>query len=98
MKRHQIEFLLHLALVGIVIAGMIYSITYVLSGVHQELANETLFSEMLRLELAHQSRRIPANCSEDVFLQGVGDYEAGQYEAYECGPAMDDFLPARIVP
>ena len=63
----------------------------------QELANEELFSEYVRLELAWEQRRIPERCTEDVFIQGIGDFEAGQYQAYECGPAMDDFLPPRII-
>lgn len=63
----------------------------------QELTNEELFSEYLRRELAEEQRRIPERCTEDVFLQGMGDFENGQYQAYECGPAMDDFLPPRTL-
>lgn len=68
----------------------------------QELANEELFSEYLRRELAEEQRRIPI-CQEDVFIQGIGDFVStpdipgGAWEAYECGPAMDDFLPSRIL-
>ena len=32
-------------------------------------------------------------CEEDAVLVGVGDFEAGRWTAYECGPARDDFLP-----
>ena len=30
-------------------------------------------------------------CPEDAVLVGSGDFNAGRYSAYECGPALDDF-------
>ncbi len=62
-----------------------------------ELANETLFSKYVRRELAEEQRRIPERCAEDVFLRGIGNFEAGQYQAYECGLAMDDFINPQII-
>jgi len=32
-------------------------------------------------------------CEEDVVLVGVGNFEDGRYDAYICGPAMDDYDP-----
>lgn len=30
-------------------------------------------------------------CQEDAVLVGAGDFHAGRYERYECGPSMDDY-------
>lgn len=30
-------------------------------------------------------------CPEDSTLVGYGDYSGGHFEAYQCGPAVDDF-------
>ena len=30
-------------------------------------------------------------CVEDAVLVGLGDFEAGTWSSYECGPAADDF-------
>jgi hypothetical protein len=40
---------------------------------------------------AHVARAeaIPT-CAEDVVIIGIGDYEAGRWSAYVCGPAADD--------
>ena len=35
--------------------------------------------------------RIPA-CEEDAVIVGIGDFEAGRWSGYECGPARDDFI------
>jgi hypothetical protein len=32
---------------------------------------------------------LPA-CPEDAVLVGVGDFDAGRWTAYACGPALDD--------
>ena len=37
------------------------------------------------------SRPVPA-CPEDAVLLGVGDFEAGRWTGYVCGPAVDDYL------
>jgi len=44
-------------------------------------------------ELQAFDTRRPAlpRCAEDVVLVGVGEFEGGQWTAYECGPAVDDF-------
>ena len=34
-------------------------------------------------------------CPEDTVIVGTGDYHAGRWTAYECGPAVDDYDPAR---
>ena len=44
----------------------------------------------LRMTLAWEERRIPL-CPEDSVLVGIGDFEGGQWEAYACGPAWDDY-------
>ncbi len=44
----------------------------------------------LQMTLAWEQRRIPL-CPEDSVLVGAGDYEAGQWDAYDCGPALDDY-------
>lgn len=35
---------------------------------------------------------VPA-CAEDSVLLGTGDFEAGYWTGYECGPARDDYMP-----
>lgn len=66
----------------------------------QELANETLFSEYVRQELAWEQRRIPI-CQEDATLIGVGDFTStpgipgGTWDAYSCYFSADDFLSPR---
>jgi len=63
----------------------------------QELANETLFSEYVRQELAWEQRRIPI-CQEDAALIGVGDFTStqdipgGTWNAYHCYLSVDDFI------
>lgn len=38
-------------------------------------------------------------CQEDEVLVGVGDFAYGHWTAYECGPAVDDFmLPNTSIP
>ena len=32
-------------------------------------------------------------CQEDAMLIGTGQFEGGAWTAYECGPAVDDYLP-----
>lgn len=32
-------------------------------------------------------------CQEDQVLIGVGQFENGYWDSYECGPAADDFAP-----
>ena len=62
----------------------------------QELANEELFSEYVRLELAWEQRRIPV-CQEDATLIGVGDFTStsgisgGTWDAYQCYLSVDDY-------
>ncbi len=70
---------------------MVYFLALQLVMVRQELRSEELFSEYVRLELAYAQRRIPAVCAEDVVLVGIGDFNAGQWQAYKCGPAVDDY-------
>lgn len=36
--------------------------------------------------------RLIPRCHEDQVIYGIGDFEAGRYEEYVCGPAMDDFV------
>ena len=31
-------------------------------------------------------------CAEDVVLVGVGAFDNGRYDSYECGPAFDDYV------
>jgi hypothetical protein len=38
---------------------------------------------------ASTGRAIP-RCEEDAVLIGTGDFHAGQWTAYQCGPAVDD--------
>jgi hypothetical protein len=33
-----------------------------------------------------------AACQEDQVLVGTGDFEGGYWEAYVCGPAVDDYV------
>lgn len=33
-------------------------------------------------------------CTEDVVLLGTGDFEAGRWSSYVCGPAVDDLVPS----
>ena len=30
-------------------------------------------------------------CAEDVVIVGQGQFEAGLWASYECGPALDDY-------
>ena len=46
----------------------------------------------LILQANLRSRPTIPTCQEDVVLVGVGDFEHGQWTAYECGPAVDDFM------
>lgn len=32
-------------------------------------------------------------CQKDSVLVGVGNFEYGYWDSYECGPAADDFAP-----
>ena len=32
-------------------------------------------------------------CPEDSVLVGVGQFERGYWDSYECGPAVDDYAP-----
>ena len=63
--------------------------------IRTELANEELFSEYLRRELAEEQRRIPI-CQEDSTLIGVGDFTStlgisgGTWDAYICFLSVDD--------
>jgi hypothetical protein len=43
--------------------------------------------------IASLSPVIP-RCREDEVLVGAGDFDAGRYSAYVCGPAVDDFDPS----
>lgn len=44
----------------------------------------TYFEEVL-------NQRVP-NCAEDVLIEGYGNFDAGQWEFYRCGPALDDYI------
>ena len=33
-------------------------------------------------------------CPEDSVLVGVGSFERGHWDAFECGPARDDYVGA----
>jgi hypothetical protein len=35
-------------------------------------------------------RQVP-RCQEDQVLVGYGQFEAGRWTGYKCGPALDDF-------
>ena len=37
-----------------------------------------------------EARRIP-ECQEDATLIGHGDFQAGQWDYYLCGPSVDDY-------
>ena len=37
-----------------------------------------------------QHRRVP-RCSEDSVLVGTGEFNAGLWDSYSCGPAVDDY-------
>jgi len=57
----------------------------------QNLGSEISILE-LRLGFAEEAinQRVP-NCPEDSVLVGIGQFEDGQWDSYECGPALDDF-------
>lgn len=40
-----------------------------------------------------QGLAVLPECQEDSVLIGVGDFERGRWSDYECGPAVDDYLP-----
>jgi hypothetical protein len=42
----------------------------------------------------HPSRVVP-QCAEDQVLVGTGDFEDGRWQAYWCGPAVDDYRGGR---
>ena len=39
------------------------------------------------------TRPVP-QCEEDQVLIGTGDFDAGRWDAYVCGPAVDDYDPS----
>ena len=40
---------------------------------------------------SNNQREIPA-CEEDAVTIGTGDFVAGRWSAYRCGPSADDYL------
>jgi hypothetical protein len=38
----------------------------------------------------NNSREMPA-CEEDASIIGTGDFVAGRWSAYVCGPSVDDY-------
>lgn len=49
------------------------------------------FFAMMFMALHYDYRHRIPECPEDSLLVGIGDFEAGRWEAYECGPARDDY-------
>jgi hypothetical protein len=47
---------------------------------------------VLALVLGHAAglRQMP-HCQEDASIIGIGSFSGGQWEAYVCGPAVDDY-------
>lgn len=40
--------------------------------------------------IADNVRPVP-RCAEDEVLVGVGEYEGGRWQTYQCGPSWDDY-------
>lgn len=45
------------------------------------------------VKLTGQVSRVIPNCPEDEVLLGTGDFDAGQWTSYKCGPARDSYVP-----
>ena len=52
---------------------------------------------MVVIPTLHTMRVVPT-CAEDVVIIGTGNFIRGRWTTYTCGPAVDDMLPARVLP
>jgi len=50
-----------------------------------------LAAAALGVLLENANARIP-RCEEDQVIVGTGDFAAGQWTSYVCGPAVDDYI------
>jgi len=50
-----------------------------------------LAAASLGFQLEAANARIP-RCEEDQVIVGTGDFAAGQWTSYVCGPAVDDYI------
>ncbi len=75
----------------IVMLALLLWAVFIIGNLRMELENEVLFSEHIRMSLAYEQRRIPI-CQEDAILVPASgaQFEAGQFDAYACGPSWDD--------
>ena len=52
-----------------------------------------IYAATARIASLWQYVRTIPRCQEDAMLIGTGQFEGGAWTAYECGPAVDDYLP-----
>ena len=55
----------------------------------RNLAAAALILAAVLTGTAGRHEPIPA-CEEDAVLVGIGQYHDGRWDAYQCGPAVDD--------